>query len=98
MEPTILMNSTRSRIVRLLFSHGPLHAADIIAALDLPATGVLSEIQNLSIAGIVRACDTTNPPQGQLYSVDKAAVDHWFLALLGTLGLVPSDRPSNPSG
>ena len=98
MEPTILMNSTRSRIVRLLFRHGPLHAADILAALDLTPTAVLNEIRNLSVAGIIRRCETGNSSQGQLYSVDKAEVSRCLLALLDTLGLHPSDRLTKPPG
>lgn len=53
MEPSILMNLTRSRILHMLAIHGPCSAADIASALGLSSKVALRELTLLADCGIV---------------------------------------------
>lgn len=62
MEPSILLNLTRSRIVHMLVTHGAATAPDISSALSLAGTVVSKELEKLVLAGLVH---TDNPVPGQ---------------------------------
>lgn len=62
MEPSILLNLTRSRIIHMLVTHGPATAPDISSALSLADAVVSRELERLALAGLVHA---TNPAPGQ---------------------------------
>lgn len=73
MEPSILMNLTRGRIVHLLATHGPTTAPALAIELCLNTVTVSRALGILSDAGIVRRTEATvedvhpayavNPPQ-----------------------------------
>ena len=49
----ILMNRTRSRLIRYLITHGPANCSEITAALTLSASTVRKQLSVLCEAGVV---------------------------------------------
>ncbi len=85
MEPSLLMNLTRGRIVHMLVTGGPATAREISTALSLNAVTVTRALDLLSKAGIVRITDTTSADFRSAYAVDSpqvfdelAQVRHFF--------------------
>lgn len=74
MEPSILMNLTRGRIVHLLLHHGPATATDISAALALSESTVRRELDRLAAAGFACPADTASPDAHPEYLVDASLV------------------------
>ncbi|WP_425864702.1 MarR family transcriptional regulator [Arthrobacter sp. TWP1-1] len=74
MEPSILMNLTRGRIVHMLVAHGPATAPDIATALCLNKATVSRALGMLSEAGIIRRTDTTIEDTPLTYAVDHPQV------------------------
>lgn len=69
MEPSILLNLTRSRILHMLVKDGPATAPDISRALSLPSYVVSRELERLALADLVRS---DNPIPGQFDSTFDA--------------------------
>jgi len=65
MEPSILLNLTRSRILHMLVTHGPATAPDISKALSLAGSVVSRELDRLALADLVHS---DNPVPGQFDS------------------------------
>lgn len=76
MEPSILMNLTRGRIVHMLVIHGPATAPAIAAALSLNAVTVTRALGLLSDAGIVFRTDASTEDVHPAYTVDSPQVLH----------------------
>lgn len=74
MEPSILMNLTRGRIVHMLVTHGPATSRDIATALCLNRVTVSRALGMLSDAGIVHRTDTTIDDTHPAYVVDPSQV------------------------
>ena len=76
MEPSILMNLTRGRILHMLVTHGPATAPAITTALSLNTVTVTRALAMLSTAGIVRRTDATLTDAHPAYAVDSSQVLH----------------------
>lgn len=74
MEPSILMNLTRGRIVHLLVTNGPATVLDISTALTLNEAIVRRALDLLSDAGFVRVTDTASADIHPAYVVDTSQV------------------------
>ena len=74
MEPSILMNLTRGRIVHMLVAHGPATAPAIATALCLNRATVGRALGMLSEAGIIRRTDATIDASHPAYAVDPPEV------------------------
>lgn len=87
MEPSILLNLTRSRIVHMLVMHGPATAPDISSALSLAGTVVSNELEKLTLAGLVHE---DNPVPGQIdchFDADTPQICQEMARVLQYLGL-----------
>ena len=74
MEPSILMNLTRGRIVRMMAGHGPSTATAIAAELCLDRATVTRALGLLAEAGIIRRTDAKAKNTGPTYAVDLPQV------------------------
>lgn len=74
MEPSILMNLTRSRIVHMLAAEGPATAPAIANALCLNTATVTRALAMLSDAGIIQKTDATLEDARPAYAVNPARV------------------------
>lgn len=85
MEPSVLMNLTRGRIVHLLVTRGPATAREISSALSLNGVTVMRALELLADVGIVRVVDNASADFPPAYIVDSpqvhdemAQVRHFF--------------------
>lgn len=74
MEPSILMNLTRSRILHMLVTHGPATAPDISDALSLTDDAVNRELERLTRAGFVRASEAIPGNFDSIYTSDAPQI------------------------
>lgn len=76
MEPSILMNLTRGRIVHMLVTQGPATAPAIATTLSLNTVTVTRALAMLSAARIIRRTDATIDDVYPAYAVDSPRVLH----------------------
>ncbi len=94
MEPSILMNLTRSRIVRLLLTCGPAAVVDISTALALRKSAVRRELDRLLLAGIVTEIEPADCRGLLAYSTDVMRIRQELVGLRCVLGLPVVDDPT----
>lgn len=70
MEPSILMNLRRGRIVHMLASLGPATAEDLAVALAISPVTLTKEIGILSDAGIIRVNGSPSADSRPTFTVD----------------------------
>lgn len=74
MEPSILMNLRRGRIVHMLASLGPATAEDLAIALSTNQATLIRELVLLSDAGIIRVAESPSADSRQTFAVDPLAL------------------------
>ncbi|POH57485.1 helix-turn-helix domain-containing protein [Arthrobacter glacialis] len=87
MEPSILMNLTRSRILHMLVTHGPAPAPDISDALSLSAATVNRELEQLTRAGFVSASEAIPGSFDSIYASDAPQIFQEMTRVCQFLGL-----------
>ena len=87
MEPSILMNLTRSRILHMLVTHGPAPASDISDALSLTDDAVTRELERLTRAGFVRASEAVPGNFNSIYTSDAPQIFQEMTQVRYFLGL-----------
>lgn len=87
MEPSILMNLTRSRILHMLVTHGPAPAPDISAALSITDDAVNRELERLTRAGFVRASEAIPGSFNSIYTSDAPQIFQEMAQVRYFLGL-----------
>ena len=87
MEPSILMNLTRSRILHMLATHGPAPAPDISNALSLTEDAVNRELERLTRAGFVRSSEATPSNFNSIYTSDAPQIFQEMAQVHYLLGL-----------
>ncbi|MHA7176979.1 helix-turn-helix domain-containing protein [Arthrobacter sp. Sr24] len=87
MEPSILMNLTRSRILHMLVTHGPAPAPDISNALSLTEDVVNRELERLTRAGFVRASEAIPDNFNSIYTSDAPQIFQEMAQVRYFLGL-----------
>ncbi|WP_315914990.1 helix-turn-helix domain-containing protein [Arthrobacter sp. lap29] len=87
MEPSILMNLTRSRILHMLVTYGPAPAPDISNALSLTKDVVNRELEQLTRAGFVRASEAIPSNFNSIYTSDAPQILEEMAQVRYLLGL-----------
>lgn len=87
MEPSILMNRTRCRIVHLLVTDGPATAPEISSALSIARYVVDRELTLLTSAGLIRANEMVPDNLGTTFAAETPQVFREMAQLHHFLGL-----------
>lgn len=87
MEPSILMNLTRSRILHMLVTHGPATASNISNELSLADDAVNRELEQLTRAGFVRASEAIPSNFNSIYTSDAPQIFQEMAQVRYLLGL-----------
>ena len=87
MEPSILMNLTRSRILHMLATQGPATVGSISNTLSLKDAVVARELECLARAGFVLASNGNHEHHSSTYATDSPRIVIEIAQVSNFLGL-----------